>query len=70
VESEQKTTLPEKQQLDQFRGIPKPNEISLPVSISPEGEVVFAHLRFDSNLRKEFLTNLRGLLEAMEKTLP
>lgn len=43
--------------------------ISLPVG-NEEGKVVFAHVRFDAALKKEWLASLRTLLEAMEKTLP
>jgi hypothetical protein len=48
----------------------KPGEISLPVGVSSEGQVVFAHIRFDSPLKKELLVTLRSLLEAMEKAIP
>lgn len=44
-------------------------EISLPVGMSEDGEVVFAHLRFDGGIKKSLLANLRALLEAMEKPL-
>lgn len=43
--------------------------ISLPVG-NEGGKAIFAHVRFDGALRKEWFSSLRGLLEAMEKTLP
>ncbi len=45
-------------------------EISLPVGIGSDGEVVFAHVRFDSGIKRNLVASLRALLEAMEKTLP
>jgi hypothetical protein len=45
-------------------------EISLPVGMSDSGDVIFAHVRFDGGIKKNLLTNLRALLEAMEKPLP
>ncbi|MBI4459216.1 MAG: hypothetical protein HY648_04050 [Acidobacteria bacterium] len=44
-------------------------EISMPVGVSDEGQAIFAHVRFDAPLRKDFLKSLRGLLEALEKGL-
>lgn len=44
--------------------------ISLPVGISESGEIVFAHVRFDSGIKRNLVASLRGLLEVMEKTLP
>ncbi len=51
-------------------GIPKLSEISLPVGTSDDGEIVFAHVRFDSGIKRNLIASLRSLLEAMEKTLP
>jgi hypothetical protein len=45
-------------------------EISLPVGVSETGDVIFAHIRFDGGVKKGLLSNLRTLLEAMEKPLP
>jgi hypothetical protein len=45
------------------------NEISMPVGVSEEGQAIFAHVRFDAPLKKDFLKSLRGLLEALEKGL-
>lgn len=44
-------------------------EISMPVGVSEEGQVIFAHVRFDAPLKKEFLESLRSLLQALEKGL-
>ncbi len=49
---------------------PRLSEISLPVGTSEDGEVVFAHVRFDSGIKRNLIASLRMLLEAMEKTLP
>ena len=46
------------------------SEISLPVGTSDDGEIVFAHVRFDSGIKRNLIASLRALLEAMEKTLP
>jgi hypothetical protein len=46
-----------------------PKEISMPVGLSEDGQPVFAHVRFDAPLKKEFLESLRGLLQALEKGL-
>ena len=48
---------------------PGAKEISMPVGFSEEGQVVFAHLRFDAPLKKEFLVSLGKLLQALEKGL-
>ena len=48
---------------------PGSKEISMPVGVSEEGQAIFAHVRFDAPLRKDYLKNLRGLLEALEKGL-
>jgi hypothetical protein len=45
-------------------------EISLPVGTSDEGEIVFDTVRFDAVIKRNLVASLRGLLEAMEKTLP
>ena len=45
-------------------------EISLPVGMSEDGGVIFAHVRFDGGIKKQLIANLRALLEAMEKPLP
>ena len=42
-------------------------EISMPVGVSEEGQAIFAHVRFDAPLKKDYLVSLRGLLEALEK---
>jgi len=44
-------------------------EISLPVGVTEDGQPVFAHVRFDAPLKKEMLSSLRVLLDAVEKTL-
>ena len=44
-------------------------EISLPVGVTADGQAVFAHVRFDAPLKKEMLSSLRALLDAVEKTL-
>lgn len=44
-------------------------EISLPVGMGEDGQPIFAHVRFDAPLKKEMLASLRGLLDAVEKTL-
>lgn len=49
--------------------IPGSKEISMPVGVSEEGQAIFAHVRFDAPLRKDYLKSLRGLLEALEKGL-
>jgi hypothetical protein len=48
---------------------PGSKEISMPVGVSEEGQVISAHVRFDAPLKKDFLASLRGLLEALEKGL-
>lgn len=43
--------------------------ISTPVGKDEEGRAVFAHVRFDTALRKEFVTGLKKYLDYLEKTL-
>jgi hypothetical protein len=43
-------------------------EISTPVG-TEDGRVVFAHVRFDSGVRKEFVASLKKYLEYLESTL-
>jgi len=43
-------------------------EISTPVG-RDEDRVIFAHVRFDSNIRKEFVASLKKYLEYLETTL-
>jgi hypothetical protein len=44
-------------------------EISTPVG-SDDGQVVFAHVRFDVAMRKEFVAGLKKYLDYLETTLP
>jgi hypothetical protein len=39
----------------------------MPVGVSEEGPAIFARVRFDAPLKKDYLKSLRGLLEALEK---
>ena len=43
--------------------------ISTPVGKDDEGRAVFAHVRFDAALRKEFVTGLKKYLDYLETTL-
>jgi hypothetical protein len=43
--------------------------ISTPVGKDDEGRAVFAHVRFDSALRREFVTGLKKYLDYLEGTL-
>jgi hypothetical protein len=46
----------------------QPGEISTPVG-KDEGKIVFARVRFDGELRKEYVTSLKKYLEYLESTL-
>jgi len=70
AELEQTTTAPQDLAKKIAKKIVDAQEISLPVGISEDGEVIFAHVRFDGGIKKNLIANLRGLLEAMEKPLP
>lgn len=48
----------------------KQPEISTPVGTQSDGEVVFAHVRFDAGIRKDFVLSLKKYLEYLETTLP
>jgi hypothetical protein len=43
--------------------------ISTPVGKDEEGKAVFAHVRFDAALRKEFVSGLKKYLDYLETTL-
>ena len=45
---------------------PSTKEISMPVGVSEDGQVIFAHVYFDGPLKKEYLVSLRALLQALE----
>ncbi len=44
-------------------------EISTSVGKETDGRVVFARVRFDADLRKEFVASLKKYLEYLESTL-
>lgn len=44
-------------------------QISTPVG-TDEGRIVFAHVRFDSSIKKEFVSSLKQYLDYLETTLP
>ena len=77
LESEQENKMPEALQAEEkmsrtqtkMPSLVKSSEISLPVG-TEDGEVVFAHVRFDGGIKKSLVATLRSLLEAMEKSLP
>lgn len=53
----------------QKQSLPLPNEIATPVGKETDGRVVFARVRFDSDLRKEFVASLKKYLDYLESTL-
>jgi hypothetical protein len=60
-----KASLLQKPQQTQVLG----KEISLPIGVTDEGQVIFAHVRFDAPLKKGMLTSLKQLLDALEKNI-
>ncbi|MEX2304340.1 MAG: hypothetical protein WD733_25580 [Bryobacterales bacterium] len=45
-------------------------EISVPVGFTDDGQIVFAHVRFDGPLSKAVLESLKSTLESLGKNLP
>jgi hypothetical protein len=48
---------------------PSAKEISLPVGVTEDGQVIFAHVRFDAPLKRGMLASLKQLLDALEKNI-
>lgn len=49
---------------------PASREISVPVGVTEEGQIIFAHVRFDGPLSKPLLESLKTTLDSLGKNLP
>ena len=70
VQTAQESSISPRKQLSVE--VPTPgigSSISTPVGKDEEGRAVFAHVRFDRELRKEFVTGLKKYLDYLETTL-